>query len=70
MIPELIIRAELDFSSLNTTGDSSRDDCIEKKFKTEMKFRAVLGRRGCREKKPPNCHKNATFWGVFFNFLG
>ena len=26
-------------------------------YKTEMKFWAVLGSRGCREKKPPNCHK-------------
>ena len=38
-------------------------------YKTEMKFWAVLGRRGCREKKPPNCHKYATFWGGFFNFF-
>ena len=30
-------------------------------YKTEMKFWAVLGSRGCREKKPPNCHKYATF---------
>jgi hypothetical protein len=35
----------------------------------EMKFWAVLGSRGCSEKKPPNCHKYATFWGGFFNFL-
>ena len=26
-------------------------------YKTEMKFWAVLGSRGCREKKTPNCHK-------------
>ena len=26
-------------------------------YETEMKFRAVLGSQGCREKKPPNCHK-------------
>ena len=25
--------------------------------------------QGCREKKPPNCHKYATFWGGFFNFM-
>ena len=25
--------------------------------------------QGCREKKPPNCHKYATFWGGFFKFL-
>ena len=25
--------------------------------------------QGCREKKTPNCHKYATFWGGFFNFL-
>jgi hypothetical protein len=38
-------------------------------YKTEMKFWAVLGSQGCREKKPPNCHKYATFWGGFFYFL-
>jgi hypothetical protein len=35
----------------------------------EMKFWAGLGSRGCREKKTPNCHEYATFWGGFFNFL-
>jgi hypothetical protein len=39
------------------------------KFKTEMKFWAVLGSQGCREKKTPTCHKYATFWDGFFNFL-
>ena len=34
-----------------------------------MKFWAVLGSLFCREKKPPNCHKYATFGGGFFNFL-
>ena len=29
-----------------------------------MKFWA-----GAAEKKTPNCHEYATFWGVFFNFL-
>ena len=29
-----------------------------------MKFLAVLGSWGCRE-KTPNCHKYATFWGGF-----
>jgi hypothetical protein len=38
-------------------------------YKTEMKFWAVLGSKGCREKKPCNCRKYATFWGGFFNFL-
>jgi hypothetical protein len=33
-----------------------------------MKFWAVLGSWGCREKKKPNCHKYATFWGGFFMF--
>jgi hypothetical protein len=36
-------------------------------FKTKMKFWAVLGSHGCREKKPPYCHNYATFWGGFFN---
>ena len=40
-----------------------------------MKFWAVLGCFGlfwavmAAEKKNPNCHKYATFWGGFFNFL-
>jgi hypothetical protein len=34
-----------------------------------MKFWAVLGSQGCREKKPPNCHKYAFFGGGFFKFL-
>ena len=38
-------------------------------YKREMEFWAVLGRRGCRQQKL-NCHKYATFWGGFFNFLG
>jgi hypothetical protein len=33
-------------------------ECMDKRiYKTEMKFWAVLGSRGCREKKPLNCHK-------------
>ena len=40
-------------------------------YKTEMKFWAVLGRQGgCREKKTPDCHKYATFWGAFSIFCG
>ena len=27
-----------------------------------------FGQLGCREKKPPNCHKYVSFWGGFFNF--
>ena len=38
-------------------------------YKPEMKFWAVLGCWGCREKKTPNCHRYATFWCGFFNFL-
>ena len=38
--------------------------------KTEMKFWAVLGSRGCSEKKTPNCHKYAIFGGGFFNCCG
>jgi hypothetical protein len=34
-------------------------------YKTEMKFWAVLGSRGCRE-KTANYHKYATFWFFFF----
>ena len=38
-------------------------------YETKMKFWAVWGSRGCREKKPSNCHKYATFWDGFFKFL-
>ena len=41
---------------------------LEKRiYKTESSglFWAV----GAVEKKTPNCHKYATFWGGFFNFL-
>ena len=41
-------------------------------YKTEMKLWAVLGcfgQSGLERKKTPNCHKYATFWSVFFNFL-
>ena len=34
-----------------------------------MKFWAVFGSQGCREKKNLNCHKDATFWGGFFYFF-
>ena len=41
----------------------SKDTGLDKRiYKTEMKFWAVLGSRGC--------HKYATFWGGFSNFLG
>ena len=35
-----------------------------------MKFWAGLDSWGCRGKKPPNCHKYATFWGCFSTFCG
>ena len=39
-------------------------------YKTEMKFWAVLGSQGCREKKLPTAISTyATFWGVFLNLL-
>ena len=41
----------------------------ERIYKTKVNSLAVLGCRDCREKKLPNCHKYATFWGGFFNFL-
>ena len=34
-----------------------------------MKFWAVLGSRGCREKKRVWADYEQLFWGVFFNFL-
>jgi hypothetical protein len=41
---------------------------MEEFIKTEMDFWAILGNRGCREKKTPNCHKYATFSGAFSLF--
>jgi hypothetical protein len=35
-----------------------------------MKFWAVSGSPGCREKKPLNCHKYAIFGVVFSTFCG
>jgi hypothetical protein len=40
-------------------------------YKTDIQFWAVLGSRGCRERKKPNCHKYATFEASFFYvFIG
>ena len=37
---------------------TQRPQLLDKRiYKTEMKFWAILGSRGCREKKPSNCHK-------------
>ena len=37
-------------------------------YETDLKFWAVVGSQGCREKKTPHCHKYATFWGGFLMF--
>ena len=53
-----------------TSRDPTRDGWIKEFIKWKWSsglFWAVS--RGSREKKPPNCHKYATFWGGFFNFL-
>ena len=64
------ISAQTSQEAIKCTKQRSYQRWLEKTiYKMEMKFWAVLGRRGCREKNPPNCHKYATFWGVFFNFL-
>jgi hypothetical protein len=39
-------------------------------YKTEMKFWAVLGSRGCREKKLPTAISKELFQVVFSTFCG
>ena len=39
-------------------------------YNINFQLLAVLGSRGFREKKNPNCHKYATFEGSFFCFHG
>jgi hypothetical protein len=39
-------------------------------YKTEIKFWAVLGSRGCREKKLPTAISMQLFGVVFSTFLG
>ena len=39
-------------------------------YRTEMKFWAVLGSRGCREKKLPTAISMQIFWVVFSTFCG
>jgi hypothetical protein len=44
---------------------------LEKRiYKTEMKFWAVLGRWGCREKKLPTAMSMQVFGVVFSTFCG
>ena len=50
--------------SRDSSRDSSRDGCIKEFIKRKWSsglFWAV----GAAEKKPPNCHKYATFWVGF-----
>ena len=44
--------------------DLSRDDWIKLKWSS-----GLFGAVAAAEKKPPNCHKYATFWGGNFKFL-
>jgi hypothetical protein len=39
-------------------------------YKTEMNFWAILGRRGCREKKLPTAISKQLFEVVFSTFFG
>ena len=48
----------------------ARDGWIKKNYKMEMKFWAVLGRRGCREKKLTTAISMQLFWVVFSTFCG
>ena len=49
-----------------TSRDSCRDGWIEKILKRKWRS-GLFWAGGAAEKK--NCHKYATFWGGFFNFL-
>ena len=54
-----------------TTRESSRNGWIEKNYKTEMKFWAVLGRQGYGEKNLPTAISMQLFVGKidFFNVI-
>ena len=56
------------FSQIALVRDSSRDGWIEKIIKQKWSS-GLFWAGGNAEKKTPNYHKYATFWGVFFNFL-
>ena len=59
------------FNNIPLTRDSSRDCCI-KQFIKRIWSSGLFWEGGAAEKKTtPNCHKYATFLGVFFsNFCG
>ena len=47
----LFVPAAIIFVSSRSYRDPTRDGWIKEFIKTEMKFWAILGSRGCREKK-------------------
>ena len=50
-----------------STRDLSRHDCIKEFIKRKWSS-GLLWAVGAAEKKNPNCHKYATFWGGFLMF--
>ena len=51
------------------TRDLSRDDWIKRIYKTEMKLWAVLGSRGCREKKLPTSISMQLFASALKSYI-
>jgi hypothetical protein len=49
--------------------DLSRDDWIKEFIKRKSSSGLFWAVGAAEKKKTPNCHKYATFWGGFFNFL-
>ena len=47
--------------------NSCHRSIVTRIYKTNYQFWAILGSRGCRQKKNPNCHKYATFEVSFFS---
>ena len=50
--------------------DPTRDGCIKEFIRRKQSSGLFWAVGAAERKKPPNCHKYATFGGVFFNVLG
>ena len=57
------------FSQIALVRDSSRDGWIEKIIKQKWSSGLFWAGGTAEKKNTSNCHKYATFWGGFFNFL-
>ena len=47
----------------------STDEYIGEFIRPKLSSGLFWAGGAAEKKKPPNCHKYATFWGGFFNFL-